>query len=364
MNEGKMKPPAANPRDLTVERALACADDWQDAREDPTVAPAKACALLGAWGALCRLFDPQALPPEAAPVRDVFHITGHGLLAACRQVPAPTEWLEQAGHLDRAWDHTTSSDALRELEGAAVDLFDRLDQDSLAACVARRLAADLAADWLAGWSRQVAKNEAFFAAHTHAFLPAAPLAVVVLDACRSGLEEADPELWATTLKHRLLEEAAAEAESDAFGPTLTEQDRRVILARAERPLGVGLSQEAGKTKSLLAWLPRRRGAAASDSRDLEYLPVRCYRKPDGTVVARLEAPQECDANDELVVTFIQGGDLAKSLKPGTRVWLASVPSSINDQAQASFKLRELYQAKQPPVLEVGDEREQWPEQES
>ena len=100
---------------------------------------------------------------------------------------------------------------VRELNLAAVTLFDEFDRISLASCMAPRVTPDGATvePWET-WRRQVAEAEGWFASHIDAFLPAAPLAGATLAACRPDLDE-DEALWDTVLKHRSLEETIEEA---------------------------------------------------------------------------------------------------------------------------------------------------------
>jgi hypothetical protein len=224
-----MKPRSPSPRNQAVVQARAMCENWEECRDDHFYASECAWALLAAWGAVHRFF--AELPAESASVSVLVQRDAATLLAALRQASEPAEWLERSRELDRAWDFAVRQDALRELEMAAVDLFDRLDRHSLALCMARRLDSGNEAADLTRRAEQLAQAEGFFAQHVDAFLPAAPLASAVMAACRPDLEEADPELWRTTRKHRRLEEAWKEAEAIGSPPCLTERDKQVIQAK-------------------------------------------------------------------------------------------------------------------------------------
>jgi hypothetical protein len=133
-------------------------------------------------------------------------------------------------------------------------------------------------------------------------------------------------------------------------------DERALATQPGEAVGRKLRQalEAGMAAVAAAWLPRLRSAAAAGNQEPEFLPPRRWRSPDGTVLARLDMPRECDEGDEVVVTFSHPG--AAVPPAGTPVWLANVPSAIDAAGGARFGVRALYAAGQPPILEVGAER--------
>src|SRR6266545_3492321 len=218
----------ATKREVILERALGLVEDWADWQGHPTQGPRTARDLLAMWGALARLYRPDQLPAEAAPLSELLQREAPAILLAAAQAPGASAWLERAHELDRAWDFATDREAVRDLEFAAVTLFDELDRISLAACMAPRLASEAptAEPW-ATWRRQVAAAEGWFAGHVDAFLPVAPLAGATLAACRPDLEE-DEALWDTVLKHRLLEETAEELEAVPSFQRLSESDKQAV----------------------------------------------------------------------------------------------------------------------------------------
>jgi hypothetical protein len=106
--------------------------------------------------------------------------------------------------------------------------------------------------------------------------------------------------------------------------------------------------------AILGWLPRPLSFAAAEQHEPEYLPPLRWRSRDGNILARLEVPTVCGEDESVVVTFEPAGTLGIP-KPGTPVWLASVPSEIHD-GKASFRIGDLYAAGRAPALEVGEAR--------
>lgn len=365
-----MKPPAIHLRNLAVQRALAFRDDWEDCREDRALAPRKAHALLAAWGELCRFFEPPRLPDDAVLLPGFIHDASHDLLDALRHLPEPIEWHERAQELDQGWDHTAQSHALQELELASLDLFSQLDADAMAVCMARRLARNsgIGADWLESWSQQVRENESFFIAHRDAFLPAATRAIAILNDCRPDLDEADPDLWATTLKCRYLEELAEELEMTAL-PHLNERDRQAMQDQAHatrQPLRQSSLVTMVRDRLAYAYdvLPSALLAAAGTPMD--ELPgnraALVWKKPDGTIEARLllpaaDRPVLGEERVRLNLYRTNTGEPALELADH-RIRLAGIARVLDERAQADFTLRELHDARQDLVLEV--DGEPWP----
>ena len=377
--EGEMEPPAANPREMALERLQAFRDDWEDCRDDPALASEKARALLAGWGVLCRLFDPAEPPGEVADVPQLLQESSRRLLDTLQQVPAPADWLERARHLDRAWEHTVRAEDLRELELAAVELFVELDDDSLALCMARRLpGAETASAWLAEWSGQVNQNQSYFAEHTETFLPAAPLAGRWLDASREDLDEADPELWETTLKHRRLEEAAQEAEAGAPPLALNAMDRQALRAWVDtkKAEAATYAVEAAALRSLVVMVavrgmqiqaysrralpPLGLGAAAAPGEmPGRHRTVFTWKKSDGTDEARTLVPagDVPAAGQEPIRLNIYNSASGEPAYPlaGRIVRLAGIERPLDSRARADFTLQELHDAGQDLLLEVDGE---------
>ena len=111
-----MSPPIPLPLDLAIEAAVTARDDWDESNADPEYAPAKAMALLAAWGRLSRLFTPTELPSEVADLQAFIQEEAPRLLAAFARIAVPADRLERARHIDQALDFATEEEALRELE--------------------------------------------------------------------------------------------------------------------------------------------------------------------------------------------------------------------------------------------------------
>jgi hypothetical protein len=359
-----MNPPAPNPRNQALAWAQVFREDWEECRDDPDYAPSKAWSLLAAWGGVCRFFPPEALPAEASAVFALVHQDAAVLLNALRQAPEPAEWLERARGLDGAWDFATGEEVVRELETAAVTLFDELDRHSLAACMAARLdPAGASAEWLAAWQRQVEEAEGWFRDHVEAFLPAAPLAAATLAACRPGLED-DEALWQTVLKHRVLEEAVEEAEAEPALPRLSESDKRAILAKLDRACPNGMPRVipiSRQGQQLQAYsrevLPPSPIAAAPAVADLpETLPLKLF-SPGRAFEARILVPTASAAGNEVVrlnCYEVASGEAALRLARAT-ICLAGVERRLDDRARADFTLQELRDSGEELFLEVAGE---------
>ncbi len=346
-----MKPPAPNLRDQALGWAEVFREDWQECRDDPAYAPTKAWSLLAAWGALCRFFPPEALPAEASAVSAVVHHDAAALLAALPQTPEPAEWIERARNLHRAWDFAACEEVVRELERAAIMLFDELDRNSLAACMAARLAPDGAtAERLAAWRQQAEEAEGWFRNHVAAFLPTALLARATLAACRSSLEE-DEALWDTVLKHRLLEEAAEELEADPPPRRLSESDKQALQAKVDRARSNGLAQivpAQWQGRQILVFSrrvlpPQLLAAAAPAGTELPELLALRLRSPKETVEARLFLPAGVAPVDGSEVIRLNCYDIAtgKEVLAKKTVSLAGIERSLDDRGRVSFTLREL-----------------------
>lgn len=362
-----MKPLAPNPRGQAVGWAEAFRDDWEECRSDPDYAPEYAWSLLAAWGEVCRFFD--KLPEEVASIPALLQRDAGALLASLGQAPPPAEWLERARRLDRAWNYAVHEEPLRDLELGAINLFHQLDRHSLAVCMARRLTAECSetTGWLADWTRQVEQAEEFFADHVDAFLPVAFLARAVLANCRPDLDEADPELWETTLKHRRLEELGEEMEADLEPVRLTDRDRQAIQAKVAQArlkvlLPIIFVQWAGRRVQAYPrrLIPQRLLAAAAAGTELPsaLVPLR-WCSPDGAVEARLHLPlADVPAAGvepvRLNLYLTASGDRAINLV-GQTVHLAGIERKLDDLSRADFTVQELQDAGQDIFLGVAGE---------
>jgi hypothetical protein len=367
-----MKPPAPpNPRERAIQRALTFLDNWEDfgrAAQDS----ATARALLATWGNLCRLLDPAELPAEVAPLPGAVLESAPCWLAALGDNLDLSYWLAKSRSLAGAGDYALDSEAQRELELAALQMFEELDEDGLALCMARRLpGAAGSADSLTDWARQLATNEAFFAAHLEAFLPGAWRVADFLNACRPNLDTSDPELWETTLKHRLLEEVAEESEADSVTVRLNEKDRQSILMQA-RPNTVQKALAAllvfATWRGMQIWTYNRRAllpptmgsaAPAADEVPRERTCL-TWMKPDGTVEARMTVPTangSAAASAPLRLFLVDSGNPAVNL--GQRpVRMGNLERILDARARVDFTLPELDEAGDYLVLEV--DGEPWP----
>lgn len=230
-----MKPRPPNPRDAAIAWAQTFCEDWKECRDDSYFAPVKAWALLAAWGAVRRFF--AEMPVDVAGVSELLQRDSIAILAALWQSPDPAEWLERARSLDGAWDFALREHELRELETRATVLFDELDRHGLALCMARRLDPGSENTELNRRIEQLSLAEEFFAQHVVSFLPTAHLAAAEIAAFRPDLEQADPELWLTTLKHRRLDQVRKETESFRSPQFLTERDKEAIQAKVAGVIG-------------------------------------------------------------------------------------------------------------------------------
>lgn len=346
-----MKPPAPDLRRQTAGWAQTFREDWEECRNDPDYAPSKAWSLLAAWGAVCRLYAEP--PPELIQLPDLLRRDAEVLLTALAQAPQPAEWLDRARDLDRAWDVTVRADHLSELEDAAAGLFNQLDRHRLAECMARRLLTNgTTPDWLACWSEQLSLADAFFADHVEAFFPAASQAAAVLAGCRADLDEADPELWQTTLNYRHLEEAWEELTADPVLPQLGVHDLRAIQNKlsSDRRATLPLVERAS-----IEWVAYAGVAAAPVQNG--WTSYEC-QEPERQYKALFDLLHP-DQQPEVVVTFYRNGHHAGDLA-GQTVRLRGVPATIDKDGKAQFPRAALDNQTGPLRLEVGEPPAIWP----
>lgn len=340
-------------RELSLERALGLVEHWADWQGHPAQGPRTARDLLAAWGALARLYRPEDFPPEAAPLTDLLRRDAEVVLAAAARAFAGAAWLEQAQELNAAVDFAIDPEAIRELELAAVTLFDELDRSSLAVCMAARLTPEgVTAEPWAAWRRQLTEAEDWFADHVDAFLPAAPLAGATLAACRPGLEE-DEALWQTVLKHRLLEETAEELEADPLFPHLLPTALSTIKQRAGEAV---LRTSDYATGASPDWPVYERGIAAAAARN----GCKTYEclQPQHQYKAMFDLADP-NQQPQVVVSFYRGGHRADDLA-GQTVRLRGIPATIDGQGRAQFPRAALEAQAGPVLLEVGEPPVTWP----
>jgi hypothetical protein len=221
--DNERAPVPLSPRDLLTGELPGLLWYWTSSST-----PEAARALLAAWAGLQRL-------ERTGPDPDEDRLNALVLEEAARLVHAAGEgtifdtedWLRRAEELDRAQD--TGSEDADELHWQAHDLFERLDRADLALWSLEKLGGpDQNADRLASARSALGQADAYLTSRTDLFLALALDVADVLSAIPMDLDEREPELWATLLRHRRIEEAQDDLEASPDRATL------LASARSER----------------------------------------------------------------------------------------------------------------------------------
>jgi hypothetical protein len=229
-----------SPQELVLSELDARQSFWPQVVENIELAPCEAENVLAIWAHL-RRFPPQILPTTR--VRDFNQFVEREqkrLIDAFLNFRFLEEWTAAVHGLDAAWEETAEPEKMEELEILARDLFDGLDRFSLAEYAARAFSGGKAQG--EKFREAVHISEELLADKVLAFYPAAPLASAMLAAYREDLDEFDFELWLTTCKHRLLEEALEESEAGSAEMILPAEGLADLLPMGVEPIG---ASEAG-----------------------------------------------------------------------------------------------------------------------
>jgi hypothetical protein len=117
----------------------ALVGSWPEVRDDPTLAGPEALRLLATWAHLRRL-PPEGVPASLAEqLNRLIQAEQEGLLRHFLATPLPGRWGAAFDKLDQGWESAATPEQANALESLARDLFDTLDQDSLAAYTAASL---------------------------------------------------------------------------------------------------------------------------------------------------------------------------------------------------------------------------------
>jgi hypothetical protein len=228
-------------------------------------------------------------------------------------------------------------------------LFERLDRAALVVWAADRLSGPAAGgEHLAAARRALAQTEDFLAERADLFLCLAGDVAAVLSNVRAGLEDDEPELWETLLKHRRIEEARDEIERSP--------DRYRLFSALPRPAPTAAPAGAHDW----SWLPEPQYQMAADAPRAAGVAHRHWREPGGTRDATLVADL-ADWKTPLRINFRRGDEAAEDMA-GQPVWLAGCPNVIDAAGNADFKQDDLIRAKEegrPVTLLVGESRTAW-----
>jgi hypothetical protein len=339
MNRAENERPLT-PRELLTGELPALLSLWTSAP-----GPETARALLAVWAGLQRLVpagtDPDEGRLELLVNSEITRLAG----VACEGMLFDADdWLHRAKILDRGVD--AAAEDLEELDWQAHELFERLDRASLAVWAIGMLPRpSLDAGTLAATRAALERADAFLAARPDLFVSLAADVADVLSCARPDLDEQEPELWETLLRHRRVEEAADELEAPP--------GRGALLAAA-RPHRV--RPEVPEW----AWLPYPEQAMAASAPRPAGI-VHCYwREPGGGAVAVLVADQ-ADPRTPLRVNFYRGTEPAVDLA-GSPAELAGCRATIDADGNADFAQADLSRARdegRAADLRVGVERVAW-----
>ena len=217
---------------LALGSVKAKLSSWSRVRDNPQHAPGRALSVLAAWSHMAR-FKPGDAPSDwSSELDSAVRADVRQLVEQFSTLSIIDNWITAASDLEVRQREASGDDEFDELGAAARDLFETLDNFSLAVYAVRRLLPTDAPlqqkmDELAP---VLEKAEQYLADHPDVFLPAADLVSAFWDAYRDDLEEADPELFLMTQKHRELREYYKTASAGRTGGPETECPEEYLQA--------------------------------------------------------------------------------------------------------------------------------------
>jgi hypothetical protein len=289
-----------SPRDLLTGELPAFLSLWE---RNPT--PEAARALLALWAGLQRLEPGVPDPDEERLIAIVSSDTGRLAQLACQGTFFDADgWLGRATDLDRGWDEGEEEQA--ELEWQTQELFEQLDRAALALWAVEKLAGGgLETSQLAPVHDALGRADKFLVRDPDLFLCRATPVGKVLSAARAGLEEREPGLWQTLLRHRRVEEARDTLET----PT----DRTALLLSARSTPNSGdrviRASSVRRTRRWVAWAAAAAAACIPiatlvpwivlERREVSRLQARLSEVPSWGWIKPDAFPQDISAKDYL-----------------------------------------------------------------
>jgi len=211
-----MPPLLLSPRQLLLAELNGTLSQWEHGHDHPVIGPTTARDLLAHWAGLRRLAGDPLGDERGARLDQLVHSAVMEL--AERMLPLgagfAAAWRHRAEELSITWDSARLEDH-DDIAWSAQLLFEDLDRLQLAIWTLGELLPVVSPmrPVLEQFATQTAEAERFLIERPDLFIDRVAEFAEALSATRPNLEEECPELWATLLKHRRIEEEQESVET-------------------------------------------------------------------------------------------------------------------------------------------------------